>query len=138
MAGDFGKKPSARDYADSRRQGWRVGSTLPDGKHEYLYATVDHSPEELGFTDQVKVYFDVTPGLNIQLVVRLSGCAEAKNQPRHHQANRNQEAVIPPGTDRIRFGLRFYAGGHAEIKGLVLGHKICSRQRSSARQNSYS
>jgi glycosyltransferase involved in cell wall biosynthesis len=38
-------------------------------------------------------------------------------------ANRNQEAVIPPGTDRIRFGLRFFAGGNAEIRGLVLGHR---------------
>ncbi|MGH7182189.1 MAG: methyltransferase type 12, partial [Nitrospiraceae bacterium] len=39
------------------------------------------------------------------------------------QANRNQDAGIPPGTDRIRFGLRVYAGGQADIHGLVLGHR---------------
>jgi glycosyltransferase involved in cell wall biosynthesis/spore maturation protein CgeB/ubiquinone/menaquinone biosynthesis C-methylase UbiE/predicted nucleic acid-binding Zn-ribbon protein len=123
LAADFGKMPSGAITLAVDAQSWRVGSTLPDGKHEYLYATVDHSPEELGFTDQVKVYLDVTPGLNIQLVIQFLDAQKQKISHVIQQANRNQEAVIPPGTDWIRFGLRFYAGGHAEIKDLVLGHR---------------
>ena len=123
LAADFGKMPSSAITLAVDGQGWLVGSTLPDGKHEYLYATVDHSPDELGFTDQLKVYFDVTPGLNIQLVIQFLDAQKQKISHVIQQANRNQEAVIPLGTDRIRFGLRFYAGGNAEIKGLVLGHR---------------
>ena len=123
LAGDFGKRPSAAITLAVDGQSWRVGSTLPDGKHEYLYATADHRPEELGFAEQLKVYFDVTPGLNIQLVVQFLDAQKQKISHVIIQANRNQEAGIPPGTDRIRFGLRFYAGGQADIQGLVLGHK---------------
>jgi hypothetical protein len=70
----------------------------------------------------MKLYLDLTPGLNIQLVVFL----DAQKQKISHvilHPNRNQEADIPLGTAWIRFGLRFYAGGSAEIKGLVLGHR---------------
>ena len=123
LAGDFGKSPSSAITLAVDAEGWRVGSTLPDGKHEYLYATADHSLDGLGFTDQLKVYFDVTPGLNIQLVIVFLDAQKQKISHVIKHANRNQDAVIPPGTDRIRFGLRFYAGGNAEIKGLVLGHR---------------
>jgi spore maturation protein CgeB/glycosyltransferase involved in cell wall biosynthesis/ubiquinone/menaquinone biosynthesis C-methylase UbiE len=123
LAADFGKLPSGAITLAVDAPSWRVGSTLPDGKHEYLYATVDHSPEALGFTDHVKVYLDVTPGLNIQLVVQFLDAQKQKISHVIQPANRNQEAVIPVGTEWIRFGLRFYAGGHAEIKGLVLGHR---------------
>jgi glycosyltransferase involved in cell wall biosynthesis len=123
LAGDFGKRPSGAITLAVDARSWRVGSTLPDGKHEYLYATVDHSLEELGFTDQLKVYFDVTPGLNVQLVIQFLDAQKQKISHVIQQANRNQEAAIPPETDRIRFGLRFYAGGDAEIKGLALGHR---------------
>ena len=123
LAGDFGKKPSAAITLTVEGQSWRVGSTLPDGKHEYLYATATRSVEELGFTEQLKVYFDVTPGLNIQLVVQFLDAQKQKISHVIVHANRNQQSVIPPGTDQVRLGLRFYAGGHAEIKGLVLGRK---------------
>jgi spore maturation protein CgeB/predicted nucleic acid-binding Zn-ribbon protein len=123
LAKDFSKKPSDAITLSVEGQCWRVGSTLPDGKHEYLYATADHSLEELGFTEQLKVYFEVTPGLNIQLVIQFLDAQKQKISHVIKHANCNQEAVIPPGTDRIRFGLRFYAGGHAEIQGLVLGRK---------------
>jgi glycosyltransferase involved in cell wall biosynthesis len=123
LAGDFGKRPSGAITLAVDGQSWRVGSTLPDGKNEYLYATADHSLEELGFTDQLKVYLDVTPGLNVQLVIHFMDAQKQKISHVIKHANRNQEAVIPPGTDRIRLGLRFYAGGHAEIKALLLGHR---------------
>jgi glycosyltransferase involved in cell wall biosynthesis len=123
LAADFGKSPSGAISLAVDGQSWRVGSTLPDGKHEYLYATIDHSPEALGFIDHVKVYLDVTPGLNIQLVIQFLDAQKQKISHAIQHANRNQEVAIPPGTEWIRFGLRFYAGGQAEIKGLVLGHR---------------
>ena len=123
LAGDFARRPSDAIMLEVDGQGWLVGSTLPDGKHEYLYATADHGLDELGFSDQLKVYLDVTAGLNIQLVIQFLDARKQKISHIIHHANRNQEAAIPPGTDRIRFGLRFYAGGHAEIRGLVLGHR---------------
>ncbi len=123
LAEDFGKSPSDAITLAVEAQSWRVGSTLPDGKHEYLYATSDHSLEELGFSEQLKVYFEVTPGMNIQLVVQFLDAQKQKISHVIKHANCNQEAVIPPGTEWIRFGLRFYAGGNAEIQGLVLGRK---------------
>src|SRR5262249_32812473 len=65
LAGDFGKRPSATMTLAVEGQSWRVGSTLPDGKHDYFYATVDHSLDELGGTERLKGYFEVTPGLNL-------------------------------------------------------------------------
>jgi glycosyltransferase involved in cell wall biosynthesis len=123
LAGDFGKSPSGAITLVADAENWRVGSTLPDGKHEYLYATVDHSLKGLGVTDQLKVYFDVTPGLNIQLVIQFLDAQKQKISHIIMPANRNQEAAVPPVTVRIRFGLRFYAGGDAEIKALLLGHR---------------
>lgn len=102
---------------------WRIDSTLADGKHEYVYATIEHSLESLGFDNQLKIYLDTTPGLNIQLVIFFLDAQKQKISHVIKHANRNQEAEIPTGTSKIRFGLRFYAGGSAEIKGLVLGHR---------------
>ena len=123
LAADFDKMPSGAITLVVDDQSWLVDSTLPDGKHEYLYATVDHSLNELGFTDKLKVYFDVTPGLNIQLAIQFLDVKKQKISHVVTQSIRNQEAVIPPGTDRVRFGLRFCASGSAAVKGLVLGHR---------------
>jgi len=123
LAKDFGKKPSAAITLAVEGQSWRVGSTLPDGKHDYFYATADHSLDELGVTERLKGYFEVTPGLNLQLAVLFLDAQKHKISHALIPANRNQEVVIPPSTVRIRFGLRVYASGQAEIQGLVLGHK---------------
>ena len=123
LAKDFGKAPSAVIQLGVEHDHWRIDSTLPDGKHEYLYATADHSLQALGVENPFKFYLDVTPGLNIQLVVVFLDAQKQKISHVIKHPNRNQEADIPLGTASIRFGLRFYAGGSAEIKALVLGHR---------------
>ncbi|HJW54055.1 MAG TPA: glycosyltransferase, partial [Burkholderiaceae bacterium] len=123
LAIDFGKAPSAAIKLEVEYDHWRIDSTLPDGKHEYLYATADHSVNKLGVDKQFKFYLDTTPGLNIQLVILFLDAQKQKISHVIKHPNRNQEADIPLGTASIRFGLRFYAGGSAEIKGLVLGHR---------------
>jgi FkbM family methyltransferase len=123
LATDFGKAPSTAIKLGIEYDHWRIDSTLPDGKHEYLYATTDHSLKTLGVDNQFRFYLDISPGLNIQLVIVFLDAQKQKISHIIKHPNRNQEADIPPGTASIRFGLRFYAGGSAEIKGLVLGHR---------------
>ncbi|KGG92185.1 hypothetical protein P245_12325 [Comamonas thiooxydans] len=123
LAADFGKAPSAAIKLEVEYDHWRIESALPDGKHEYLYATTQHSLESLGVSNQLKFYFDITPGLNIQLVIVFLDAQRQKISHAIKHSNRNQEVDIPVGSAFIRFGLRFYAGGSAEIKELVLGHR---------------
>jgi FkbM family methyltransferase len=123
LAQAFGKAPSAAVQLEVDVDQWHVSSSLPDGKHEYLYATKDFTLAELGWTDKAQFYFDTTPGLNLQLVVVFLDAQKQKISNVIKNANRNQEADIPLGTVAIRLGLRFYAGGSTDIKGLVLGHR---------------
>jgi FkbM family methyltransferase len=123
LSESFTKSPSNSIKLQIDGDSWQVSSSLDDGKHEYLYASVEHTPESLGFKDELKVYLDVTPGLNIQLVVFFLDSQKQKISHVIKHPNRNQNADIPFGTAWLRLGLRFYAGGSAEIKGLVLGHR---------------
>ena len=100
-----------------------VKSHLEDGKHEYIYAREDLTLKELGYKENMKFYMDTTLGLNIQLVVVFLDAQKQKISHVIKTVNRNQESDIPLGTQYIRFGLRIYAGGYADIKALVLGHR---------------
>lgn len=103
--------------------GWLVTSTLEDGKHEYIYAARDLKPDELGSTEQLKFFLDVTPGLNLQLVMLFLDAQKQRISHVIKHANRNKVVEVPPETAYIRMGWRVYQGGCAEIKGLLLGHK---------------
>lgn len=123
LEGYFAKAPSASIKLEVEYDHWRVQSSLPDGKHEYLYATTELGLDTLCATQHFQFYFDVTPGLNIQLVVVFLDAQKQKISHAIKHPNRNQQVEIPVGTSSIRLGLRFYAGGSAEIKGLYLGHR---------------
>jgi len=103
--------------------GWLVTSTLEDGKHEYIYAARDLTPEELGCKEQLKFFLDATPGLNLQLVMLFLDAQKQRISHVIKHANRNKVVEVPPETAYIRMGWRVYQGGCAEIKGLLLGHK---------------
>ena len=103
--------------------GWLVTSTLEDGKHEYIYAARDLKPDELGGNEQLKFFLDVTPGLNLQLVMLFLDAQKQRISHVIKHANRNKVVDVPPETAYIRMGWRVYQGGCAEIKGLLLGHK---------------
>lgn len=124
MASLFGKPPSAALNMRQDGHSWRVESSLPDGKHEYLYATKDVSIDELGWNERTaRFYFETTPGLNLQLVLYFIDAQRQKISHVIKNANRNQEVELPIGTVGVRFALRVYAGGEAEIRGLVLDHR---------------
>jgi len=101
-----------------------ISSQLEDGKHEYLYATQDLSPEDLCFSKgMAQFYFDHTPGLNVQLVLLfLNGDKERISHAMLH-GNRNLQVELPEPCTSIRLGIRVYAGGYAGIRGLALGYR---------------
>lgn len=119
----FGPLRSKAVRFELEGQGWKVDSELADGKHEYLYATQDLMPEQLGDRETLKLFLDTTPGLNLQLVLLMLD--EQKQRITHvmAHANRNITVDVPPEAAFIRLGWRVYASGSAEIKGLLLGHR---------------
>lgn len=119
----FGPCKSSNVSFQMEEHGWLVTSTLEDGKHEYIYAARDLTPEELGGKEQLKFFLDVTPGLNLQLVMLFLDAQKQRISHVIKHANRNKVVDVPPETAFIRMGWRVYQGGCAEIKGLLLGHK---------------
>lgn len=102
---------------------WQITSSLADGKHEYHYAKQELPVDELVKDDQLKLFLDATPGLNIQLVILFLDAQKQRISHVMQHANRNQTSDIPPETAFIRLGIRAYANGSAGIKALVLGHR---------------
>lgn len=102
---------------------WQISSSLADGKHEYQYAKTDLPVAELASGEQLKLFLDATPGLNIQLVVLFLDAQKQRISHVMQHANRNQTSDIPPEAAFIRLGIRAYANGSAGIKALVLGHR---------------
>jgi FkbM family methyltransferase len=100
-----------------------IKSNLQDGQNEYLYATKDFTLNELGYSKQAEFYLETTPGLNIQLVLLFLDSNKQRISHVIKPANRNQQAEIPIGTEFVRFGIRVYATGEADVKALVLGHR---------------
>ncbi|WP_185750328.1 FkbM family methyltransferase [Stutzerimonas stutzeri] len=119
----FGPCKSNNVSFQMEEHGWLVTSTLEDGKHEYIYAARDLKPEDLGGKEQLKFFLDVTPGLNLQLVMLFLDAQKQRISHVIKHANRNKVVDVPPETAYIRIGWRIYQGGCAEIKGLLLGHK---------------
>ncbi len=119
----FGPCKSSNVSFQMEEHSWLVTSTLEDCKHEYIYATKDLTPEELGGKEQLKLFLEVTPGLNLQLVMLF---LDAQKQRIDHvmlPANRNHTFDMPPETAWVRMGWRVYSPGVAEIKTLIRGHQ---------------
>jgi glycosyltransferase involved in cell wall biosynthesis len=123
FAATFSKAPSAKVSMVVEDDVWRIDSTLADGKHEYIYASEKYKLTDLGFTKDVKLYFDASPGLKLQIVVLFLNAKKERMAHSIKDPNRNLEIPIPDGAKYLWFGLRIYSNGYSEIKGLVLGHR---------------
>ncbi len=123
LAEMFGPVRSKLLQANVDFDAWHFASDLADGKHEYVYAQQDLSIAQFVQDQQLKLYLDVTPGLNVQLVVLFLDAQKQRISHVMQHANRNHTSDIPPEADFIRLGVRVYASGQAEIKALVLGHR---------------
>lgn len=102
---------------------WDFHSNLQDGQHEYLYAARDVAPAELGAQGEFRCHLDVSPGLNIQLVMLFLDANRQRISHAVKVANRNHEIPVPAGTAFVRLGLRIYGSGSARVQALVLGHR---------------
>jgi FkbM family methyltransferase len=92
------------------------------GGHEYLYAKQAFAPTDLGFDREVKLYFDVSPGLDVRLAVLFLDGRRRKIGSCIAMANRNYREPLPEGTRWLQFGLRVAGGGACTINALVLGN----------------
>ncbi|OBY93321.1 hypothetical protein A6723_009190 [Pseudomonas sp. AU11447] len=123
LAQMFGALQGKSVSLDLDGEQWRLDSSLEDAKHEYLYSNREVTPEALGGREKLELFLDVAPGLNLQLVLLM---LDAQKQRVSHvmvPANRNVTAEIPSEAAFIRLGWRVFAGGSAEVKELVLGHR---------------
>ncbi|KVL32313.1 glycosyl transferase family 1 [Burkholderia territorii] len=102
----------------------QVDSALPDGAHEYWYADRDFSPSDLSVENgKLQFHLDVSPGLNIQIVVLFLDREKARIGHVVKASNRNHDVEVPAGTAFLRIGLRVYASGSARVQSLLLGHR---------------
>ncbi|WP_168206355.1 glycosyltransferase [Labrenzia sp. PHM005] len=108
---------------DVENSAWTITSTLADGKHTYIYQNREYSPADLITNGVLKLHFDVTPGLNLRWVILF---LDHKKERFGHEiipANRNEQIELPEGTTWLRFGVRVYGSGSANVRGLVLGER---------------
>jgi glycosyltransferase involved in cell wall biosynthesis/spore maturation protein CgeB len=102
----------------------QLDSNLSDGKHEYWYVQQLQSLESLGAVNgKLRFYGDLSPGLNVQLVLKFFDASDVNIASPIKPCNRNVEFDIPAGANRVRMGLRIYAGGSAQLRTLLLGHR---------------
>lgn len=103
---------------------WRITSQLPDGKHQYFYAQPKIRTSELKINQNtLTTYFDVSPGLNLQLTILFFNQKQERIGHVNLIPNRNNSTQLPPDTIWIQLGLRVYASGKAYIKGLQWSHR---------------
>lgn len=101
-------------------------SNLADGKHEYIYSKQLLDLNELGWAagNQQKIYLEITPGLNIQMVVKY---IDSERKPINHQMIyplKNEQLNIPKECEYISIGFRLYASGSCSLKAIKLYHKL--------------
>lgn len=102
----------------------QVDSALPDGSHEYWYAARDFSPSDLSVDNgKLQFHLEVSPGLNVQIVVLFLDGEKARIGHVVKASNRNHDVEVPAGAAYLRIGLRVYAGGSARVQSLLLGHR---------------
>lgn len=123
----FGPLKAKRVEMKLQEHALRFCSSLDDGQHEYFYAANCLRLEELAGGSELKLFLDVDPGLNIQLVVQFLDANEQRVSHTMIQANRNQTTEIPVETRFVRLGWRVYAHGEATVNGLLLGHRKLER-----------
>lgn len=109
---------------EAHKDGLQVHSTLPDGKHHYLYSNEDLPLSVLPATKQLDTYLDATPGLDVQYVFIFLDDKKIKISHAIHTANRNHTAKVPEGTAFVRFGWRVLGSGTSTIHYLQWGHRV--------------
>lgn len=100
-----------------------INSMLDFGKHHYIYLQNKFLILDVCDGTILKLHFMISPGLNLQTVVKFF---DKENQSTGHQvlvANKNHEVIVPKGSTNFILGLRIYASGAASIDGILFGHQ---------------
>ncbi|WP_299195353.1 glycosyltransferase [uncultured Amphritea sp.] len=113
-------------------EGLEVISSLEEGKHEYIYVRTggDLNVQELMQGQQnsevMPLHLEMSPGLNLSLVVIFFDINGTRINHSILQANKNCDVQLPEDAVSVRFGLRIYQGGSGTIKKLMLGKRDLS------------
>jgi hypothetical protein len=100
----------------SHFKGMVLSSSLPEGEHYYLYARHDFTPVQLGWGKSGKLFLDVTPGLNVQMMVMF---LDSEGERLGHVVlapQTNQEFDIPPAAAHVRLGFRISGPGLTTVR----------------------
>lgn len=108
-------------------KGITISSTMQSDKHQNIYNPDMFDINHMKFEDHQKVYFDVTAGLDILLIVVFSDKNKEKISHQSIIANKNDELLIPNGTKWIHFGFRIKGSGIATLNMLELNHRVLNR-----------
>ena len=106
-----------------RENVWLVSSELPDGKHDYIYASRDIPIQEFYSQNELKNYIDISPGLNITLVITFLCNKKQKINFVIQIPNRNHTILIPENAYYIRLGFRISGRGIASINTIDWYHR---------------
>ncbi len=104
-----------------QEDGLRVDSTLPDDKHEYLYASDIWPISALGAAID-KLHFEASPGLNLQLALLLADDNQQRLGSKMLAPGRNENLTVPATTKKVQLALRVHGPGTSKIGGLTLDH----------------
>ena len=112
-------------------------SPLPDGKHEYVYATPALAVETLDPDQDGELQFqlEATTGLNLQIMLVFLDADGNKISHEIRYANKNHSLPIPAGCSKVQLALRVYASGTCSIKRLALTHLMQEPQLVQAQSD---
>lgn len=100
-----------------------IQSSLPDGKHEYIYVGQDLLAGVIPAKNTMTTHLDATPGLDVQYVFIFLDDKKQRISHVIHTANRNHNASIPAGTAFVRMGWRILGSGTTIIRSLMWAHR---------------
>jgi glycosyltransferase involved in cell wall biosynthesis len=100
-----------------------IESTLEAGTHDYLFSRLEHEAANLVQGDELKLYVECTPGLNVQIAVIYYDAAEKRIGSSVHFANQNAVSTPPVGARTLRVALRVAGEGTAELRSLEFDHR---------------
>ncbi len=123
----LGSKGSKKVKIYQSEAGIKIESKLDDEKHEYLYSLVDISrsdlSEFLNEEEQLQLYMDADPGLNLSVVILFLDDHSQRVGHRILKANSNFSIDLPVDAQKFRFGLRVYSSGESTLRSIDFSHR---------------
>lgn len=106
----------------SHFKGMVISSSLADGERYYLYARRDFTLDQLGFGKVGKLFLDVTPGLNMQMILTFLDAAGERVDHIALAPQTNHEFDIPAKAAAVRLGFRVSGPGLTTVRAVVFGN----------------